>query len=190
MEGQAVVIFLGFISCVFAVYPVRKTCVSECSSRLDCQRGYQCQTVGCNRRCRPATLPIDHLSIDQVVSQDTFSMECVQRCRQQGRVGCRRLCQQTGDLPVDQIFQGDSLDRTFPGASVDRIRSDSLTGRILPIGPVVSSHHKGVKTYVFLGINATSTRIVSAEMDVMYVFAEVHIRSGTKNARLHSAILF
>ncbi|VDI21753.1 Hypothetical predicted protein [Mytilus galloprovincialis] len=154
MEGKAVVIFLGFISCVFAAsYPVTKKCDNECSSRLDCGRGYYCQTIGCNRRCTSLNLPIDNAHIDRVVSQNTFSLECELRCRQQGRVGCRRLCQQNGDqFLVDQRFSGDfldhsfqgsSVDRTFPGASLGSIRSGSLVDRIRSIGPVDSTHHKG-----------------------------------------------
>ncbi|XP_063424060.1 uncharacterized protein LOC134707878 [Mytilus trossulus] len=146
MEGKAVVIFLGCISCVFAGYPVTKKCANECSSRLDCGRGYYCQTIGCNRRCTSLNLPIGNAHIDQVVSQDTFALECELRCRQQGRVGCRRLCQQNGDqflvdqrFPVDSLdhsFQGSSVDRAFPGDSLGSIRSGSLVDRIRSIGPV------------------------------------------------------
>ncbi|CAC5381511.1 unnamed protein product [Mytilus coruscus] len=129
MEGKAVIIFFGFIACAFAAYPVKKACEIECSSRLDCQTGYHCQTVGCNRLCRPERVILSNT----VVRSDIITSGCVERCMLQGGQDCRRLCQRSVDS-----FPGDSLDRTFTGALVDPIRSGSLVRGISAVDSIRS----------------------------------------------------
>ncbi|XP_052064568.1 uncharacterized protein LOC127704512 isoform X1 [Mytilus californianus] len=135
MEGKAVIIFFGFIACAFAVYPVKKACEIECSSHLDCQTGYSCQTVGCNRLCRPKRVILSNA----VVRSDIITSGCVERCLVQGGQDCRRLCQRDVDsFPGGQIITGDSLDSTLTGALVDSIRSGSLVRRISPVDSIRS----------------------------------------------------
>ncbi|CAC5381514.1 unnamed protein product [Mytilus coruscus] len=135
MEGKAVIIFFGFIACAFAVYPVKKACEIECTSHLDCQTGYSCQTVGCNRMCRLERVILSNA----VVRSDIITSGCVERCLVQGGRDCRRLCQSNVDsFPGGRIITGDSLDSTLTGALVDTIRSGSLVRRISPVDSIRS----------------------------------------------------
>ncbi|XP_063424086.1 uncharacterized protein LOC134707892 [Mytilus trossulus] len=132
MEGKAVIIFFGFISCAVAVYSVKKpVCEIECSSHSECLDGYSCQTEGCDRICRPRRVILSNSAI----RSDIISSGCVQRCMDRGELGCRSLCQRSLDsLSGGQIIPGGFLDSGFQDALVDPIRLDSLVRHTLPVG--------------------------------------------------------
>ncbi|CAG2239390.1 unnamed protein product [Mytilus edulis] len=126
---------------VMEIYSVKKpVCEIECSSHSECLDGYSCQTEGCDRICRPKRVILSNSAI----RSDMSSSGCVQRCMDRGGLGCRSLCQRSIDsLSGGQIIPGGFLDSGFEDALVDSIRSDSLLGRISPLGDSIRSGSLG-----------------------------------------------
>ncbi|VDI19957.1 Hypothetical predicted protein [Mytilus galloprovincialis] len=132
MEGKAVLIFLGFVSCVFAEYSMKPKCDKQCLSDRGCGLGYYCKTVGCNSFCRPVDVigPLDRVPIDSIIpggKGDSFiGGGSLDRIIPGGSVDRITLGRKG-----DSIIPGGSLDRIIPGGSVHNLIPDGSVGRVI-----------------------------------------------------------
>ncbi|XP_063424047.1 uncharacterized protein LOC134707869 [Mytilus trossulus] len=137
MEGKAVLIFLGFVSCVFAEYSMKPKCDKQCLSDRSCGLGYFCKTVGCNSFCRAVEVigTLDRVPIDSILPGNTVSSGCLRSCRLTGRQDCRRFCQRMVDnSQLDHILPGGSVDRIALGGNRDSIIRRGSLDRIIHSG--------------------------------------------------------